>query len=166
MPIASVVVTASALKRPLVRRSLFLIGMVTALVFITTTAWLATHTKTPLWSCPFRVPSTEGSCLYLDKVSSEQDMRKGLSDRQSIPEDHGLLFDFGSEARRCMWMKAMRFNIDIIWLNSDKTITHIEHNVSPQTYPESFCGNGPARYVIEVNSTVAAQLHSGTKLSI
>ena len=84
-----------------------------------------------------------------------------------MPQDEGLLFVFNGEAQRCMWMQDMHFSIDMIWLDKDKTITNVEHSVSPETYPSSFCG-GPAAYVIEVNDGVAAEAHlrAGTKLSL
>jgi uncharacterized membrane protein (UPF0127 family) len=49
-------------------------------------------------------------------------------------------------------MKDMHFSIDIIWINKNKQVVYIKHNVSPSTYPDSFCPTQPVAYVIELNA--------------
>jgi uncharacterized membrane protein (UPF0127 family) len=49
-------------------------------------------------------------------------------------------------------MKGMKFNLDIIWLNSEKKVIKIEQNLSPSTYPNNYCPSSFARYVLEMNS--------------
>ena len=49
-------------------------------------------------------------------------------------------------------MKDMDFSIDIIWLDRDRRVVHIEKNVSPNTYPDVFRSNVAAKYVLEVYS--------------
>ena len=61
----------------------------------------------------------------------------------------------------------MNFNIDMIWLDSDKRVVSIEEDVSPDTYPDKFCPDTPAKYVLEINSGLSGQLgfrDSGAKL--
>jgi uncharacterized protein len=98
-----------------------------------------------------------GECIVLEKVSSPQERAKGLSDRESMPKNHGMLFDFVQPGTRCMWMKDMRFSLDMIWLNKENRIVKIEENVSPNTYPHAFCAPG-AKYVIELNQGQAERL--------
>ncbi len=76
---------------------------------------------------------------------------RGLSGRDSLQEGEGMLFVFAEEGTHGIWMKDMRFSIDIAWAASDGTILTIEESVSPATYPESFYATTPqARYVLEV----------------
>lgn len=110
-----------------------------------------------------------GSQTAVLEVSDTPEKRKlGLSGRQFLPQYQGMLFVFDNSGRQCIWMKDMNFSIDIIWADADKTVTHIEADVSPQTYPRTFCGGlAPSRYVIELNSGTAAQagLKTGDKIS-
>lgn len=82
---------------------------------------------------------------------------KGLGDRDDIGDDQAMLFVFDQPAQQCFWMKDMRFPIDMVWLSATSRIVHIERNVSPRTYPHSFCPPVAAKYVIETN---AHQVHS------
>lgn len=103
---------------------------------------------------------------YLDVASDEATMQKGLSGRKTMASDHGMLFVFAKTGNHCFWMKDMNFPIDIIWLDDDKSIVYIETDVSPSTYPSSFCPGKPARYVIELlaGEAVSTGMSLGQKL--
>lgn len=96
-----------------------------------------------------------GRSFSLEVASTEQSRELGLGNRSSLPTDHGMLFVFDHAAPECFWMKDMHFPLDIIWLTSDKKVVHIEHSVSPSTYPNSFCPVEPVKYVIELNAGMA-----------
>lgn len=87
-------------------------------------------------------------------VASERS--QGLSGRSALANDEGMLFVFPESGRFGFWMKDMEFSIDIIWIDEDKRIVHIEENVSPSTYPEAFYSSTNARYVLEVYTGQAA----------
>lgn len=110
--------------------------------------------------------NTPGQRYTLEVVTSARDKSKGLSDRSSLPQDRGMLFVYDREAVRCFWMKDMNFSIDIIWLNKNRDVVHIEQNLSPDTYPRSFCPEQDAMYVIELNAneTYTAGISLGDKL--
>lgn len=94
-----------------------------------------------------------GSESYrLNIVSEKNDLKKGLGGIESMPEKSGMLFVFEQKAKRCMWMKDMVFSIDILWIDSQAKVVDIQTDISPATYPESFCGAKPTRYVIELNA--------------
>jgi uncharacterized membrane protein (UPF0127 family) len=95
--------------------------------------------------------------LVVADSSAEQE--KGLGGRRSLPQDQGMLFAFTGEDVRCFWMKDTHIPLDMIWLNSQKRILHIEPSVQPNTYPRNFCPKAPARYVIELNAGEAARAH-------
>ncbi len=54
----------------------------------------------------------------------------GLMYRDSIPLD-GMLFIIKRKSRQGIWMKNMRFPIDIIWVYKDGRVCDIAHSVSP-----------------------------------
>lgn len=99
---------------------------------------------------------TDDECIYTEVVAAPEELRRGLSGRETLPEDHGMLFDFGQMSQHCMWMPDMAFAIDIVWLDAEQRIVTIKPDITPETYPESFCGD-PAEYVLEVNSGVVAE---------
>lgn len=115
---------------------------------------------------PRRVSGPKFDCLQLIRVSSPEDVKKGLSGRESLSQDMGMLFTFENPGKHCFWMKDMQFPIDIIWVNEAKKVISVQENVQPDTYPDSFCPSEPAKYVIEVNSGLSrrAYLSPGSQL--
>lgn len=99
------------------------------------------------------IPMTLGNVEVVGEVLDTYDKRvQGLSGRESLLQDHVLLFVFDDEDFHGIWMKNMNFSIDIMWVNRDLEIVHIEENVSPQTYPEVFRPKEKSLYVIETVS--------------
>jgi uncharacterized membrane protein (UPF0127 family) len=85
--------------------------------------------------------------------------QKGLSGRASIDADKGMLFVFDeSELSNCFWMKDMRFDIDMVWLDENRNVVTVEKSVTPESYPESFCPDKPAKYGLELKSGRAKEL--------
>lgn len=66
--------------------------------------------------------------LTVDIVKSPQAIAKGLSGRESLCENCGMLFEFPDYQIRYFWMKEMQFPLDIIWVKDD-TIVGIAKNV-------------------------------------
>ena len=113
--------------------------------------------------CPFKV---SGSCVSMELATTPLAQETGLSNRDSLAADRGMLFVFAAAQSNCFWMKDMRFPLDMIWLNDKKEIVQIRENIKPDTYPASFCADN-TRYVIEVNAGVARSvgLHAGQRLN-
>lgn len=112
------------------------------------------------------VPSAD-NCVSLQVADSPAARQKGLSGRSSLLTQEGLLFVFDEPGEACMWMKGMKFSIDILWLDSQAQIKRIKKEVSPETYPESFCVDG-TKYVIELAAGTAdkAGLRPGLRLKL
>lgn len=101
----------------------------------------------------------------LEVADTETAQDKGLGDRAGMSANHGMLFAFDQNNMHCFWMKDMEFPLDIIWASSNKQITAIESDLSPATYPQTYCHSG--QYVIELNAGVAAHdsLRIGRRLN-
>ena len=54
-------------------------------------------------------------------------------------------------------MKDMNYAIDIIWADQEGKIVHIEENVTPDTFPNTFSSPSPAWFVVEANAGFVAQ---------
>ena len=93
-----------------------------------------------------------GGVVYVELARTPSEMSRGLSGRRSLPQDRGILFVYTVPDFYYFWMPYMYFSIDIIWLDENYTIVDITHNMSPDTYPETFTSAQPAQYVLEVNA--------------
>jgi uncharacterized membrane protein (UPF0127 family) len=96
----------------------------------------------------------EGVVLSVEIAATPADQQKGLSDRDSMPLDHGMLFVFNSEGMWEFWMKEMRFSLDIIWFDSQKRNVFVEQGLAPCT-PEDCPMYTPtvnSMFVLEVNA--------------
>lgn len=92
-----------------------------------------------------------GKGLNLEVRDDEIGRVQGLSGRSSLSESSAMLFVFDIESDRyCFWMKDMKFDIDILWLDSKKRIVDAKYAASPSSYPEEFCPKSAARYVLEL----------------
>jgi uncharacterized protein len=92
----------------------------------------------------------------LEVATTDQEQRKGLSGRRSLPGDQGMLFVFQDEGEHCFWMKDMHFALDILWLDGQRRVVHKEQKVLPGSYPKTYCPSKPAVYVLELpEGTVA-----------
>ncbi len=95
--------------------------------------------------------------LNIKAAVTNAERERGLSGKEGLAENEGMLFVFEKEGYYGIWMKDMNFPIDIAWLDKDKKITYIEKNVSPETYPEVFYAlkeDNPILnlYVLETNT--------------
>ena len=82
-----------------------------------------------------------------DTMASQE---KGLMQRDTMPESHGMIFVFSDERDHDFYMKNTRIPLDIIFLNGDARIIHM---ATMRPYDLSLTpSNGPAKYAIELNA--------------
>lgn len=107
-------------------------------------------------------------CVTLEKASTPEQRQRGLSGRQRLLATEGMLFEFDRPEAACMWMKDMHFSLDMVWLDSQQRIIKIAKQVAPETYPQSFCADSPAAYVLELAAGTAdmAALQLGQQLRL
>ena len=89
--------------------------------------------------------------IYVAITKTAKEQAQGLSGLDSIQDNQGMLFVHADEKPR-IWMKDMRFPIDIIWIDKNNKIVDLIENVSPATYPKTFSSKVSARYTLEVNT--------------
>jgi uncharacterized membrane protein (UPF0127 family) len=108
---------------------------------------------------------TDQFALWVADTPQKQEL--GLGQRQALPAKQGMIFPYPTADVRCFWMKDMNFSIDMIWLDANKRVVHIEPKVSPDTYPKTFCPPVPASYVVELLQGTAerVRLKNGDQVS-
>src|ERR1041385_5480216 len=85
---------------------------------------------------------------------------RGLMFRDSMAEDHGMLFLFDSMQPHVFWMKNTHIPLDILYFDQNYKLVSVQERVPPcrsepcVVYPSE----GPAQYVLELNAGTAEKL--------
>lgn len=105
--------------------------------------------------------------IVASKATTPEQLTNGLSGTASLAQNTGMLFIFNTPAKYGIWMRGMKYALDIIWLSSNKKVITIDSNISPNTYPKTFYPAENSKYVLEVNAGTAQRLniHVGTTSS-
>ena len=103
-----------------------------------------------------------GQDFTVELAITADERRRGLSGRESLPPDAGMLFVFEGERVLSFWMKDTLIPLDILFIDGERRIVDI-HTMPPQpgvTDAELavYRSSEPAMYALEVNAGVAAEL--------
>ncbi len=114
----------------------------------------------------------KGLIIHVDLAITPDQQEKGLSIKNNLSNNQGMLFPFNTPGDYSFWMKDMKFPLDIIWINSDNKIVHIEKNLQPCVFillcpTYSPPANSNTKYVLEVNAdyTTKNNINVGDKVS-
>jgi uncharacterized protein len=67
----------------------------------------------------------------VEMAANDADRERGLMYRKSLPEGHGMLFDFGYPQSTAFWMHNTYIPLDIIFIAPDGHIIRIAENAKP-----------------------------------
>jgi hypothetical protein len=98
-----------------------------------------------------------GKTIKVELARSPQEKEVGLSGRQSLPPDQGLLFIFDKPRYYPFWMKDMKFPIDIVWLDKNGFVIDITKNLQPSSFPQRVTSKSPSQFVLELNANFTEQ---------
>lgn len=105
---------------------------------------------------PVTVPMRIGrETFHLEIADSDDEQRRGLMYRESMPADHGMIFVNDDERERSFWMEATLIPLDILYLDRTGRVLSIK-----RMKPRDRTGvpsDGPAMYAIELNQGAAAR---------
>jgi uncharacterized membrane protein (UPF0127 family) len=89
--------------------------------------------------------------LAIEIADNEYETQTGLMYRNTLEQNHGMLFIFPNTEMRSFYMKNTRIPLDIIYIDENKTIVSIQKNAKP--FDEtSLPSKAPAKYVLEINA--------------
>lgn len=130
------------------------------LVFLGAFMAILKHTGT-IQSADILLMTDKGKEFTVSVAATDAKRVRGLGGRESLEENEGMLFEFKKPDFQGIWMKEMRFPLDILWLNKEGagtfTFVDIKEDVAPETYPEIFLPKEMASYVIELNGGTAGK---------
>ena len=88
--------------------------------------------------------------VNMEVVDTPEAMEKGLGGRDNLNSGQGMLFEFSNDGKWGIWMKDMKFSIDIIWFDKFLKVVGMKENATPESFPEIFYPKTSASYVLEV----------------
>lgn len=152
---------------PFIIFDVLVVGAVGGYLFLRNTRSNDALVCNPYDALPTTTISSDKALIRAEVAENGEEKARGLSGRNCLDPDTGMLFTYGLSGDYCFWMKDMKFAIDMVWLDEDKKIVTIKDGVTPDTYPSSFCPDKPAQYIIEVaaGSAAAYEWKVGTTLS-
>ena len=89
--------------------------------------------------------------VHLTYATTEAQRMQGLSGKSSLGADEGMLFVFDAPEEAGIWMKDMKFPLDIVWIDENYKIFDVKEHATPESYPKIFTPSAKASYVLEVN---------------
>jgi len=96
--------------------------------------------------------------LTVQLADTEHRRADGLMFQEELPYDEGMLFIFDNSEKRTFWMSNMLFSLDIIWIDSQRNVVHIDNSVPPcdttetKACPRYDSGGKEVKYVLEVTA--------------
>lgn len=95
-----------------------------------------------------------GVPVTIEVAITPAEQQQGLMYRESMPENHGMLFVYEEPRYLSFWMKNTLIPLDIAYIRKDMTIGNIEtmepHRgpFTPKGYPSRY----PSMYALEMNA--------------
>jgi uncharacterized membrane protein (UPF0127 family) len=111
-----------------------------------------------------------GKVFDTEVASTQEETRKGLSNRVGLSPNTGMLFIFEGDALRTFWMRDMFIPIDIVWINSAGIVVGTDENIRPPRPGAAlrllplYASGIPCKYVLEVNAGEALHVQSGMRV--
>ena len=106
-----------------------------------------------------RIVFPDNFAVKVEIAADDSTRAQGLMFRDQVANDRGMIFLFPQSGDYPFWMKNTLIPLDMIWIDDQKKIVHIAHDVPPcKADPcPSVPAGGNAKYVLEVAAGVAAR---------
>lgn len=91
-------------------------------------------------------------------ADTKEEREQGLSGTESLTEGSGKLFVFETPGKYGFWMKDMKYDLDLVWIDAAFRIVGVTKHATVQSYPEVFYPEKQVLFVLEVNSGESAPL--------
>ncbi|MBI4708673.1 MAG: DUF192 domain-containing protein [Candidatus Portnoybacteria bacterium] len=93
--------------------------------------------------------------ISVEIADTAEKRKKGLSGRDPLTENEGMLFIFDESGIYGFWMKEMKFSLDLIWVDGDKIVDITKDVPAPASDSEELKVYNPSQEinkVLEVNA--------------
>ncbi|TFG66697.1 MAG: DUF192 domain-containing protein [Gemmatimonadales bacterium] len=97
------------------------------------------------------VDMTVGGVAITAEIADTPALReRGLMGRESLPENHGMLFVYADEQIRSFWMRNTPITLDIAFLDGNGSIVNVA-TMQPNS-DDSTLSESPAMYALEMTA--------------
>lgn len=105
-----------------------------------------------------------GTVFNVEIADSESRRNKGLSNRESLATNSGMLFVFPKPDKYAFWMKGMKIPLDFIWIKDLKIVDLLVHIQPPKDGEKDeslpvYSSKQEFNKVLEVNAGTIARLN-------
>jgi uncharacterized protein len=106
------------------------------------------------------------SLLFAEVADTPQTSANGLMFRDSLPEDHGMLFIFDEPETASFWMRNTKIRLSIAYIDSTARILEIK-SLKPLDETPVASASGKVAFALEVNEGWFARhgVATGAKIS-
>ena len=97
----------------------------------------------------------------IEVADDDKERQHGLMFRESMEEDHGMLFIHDTQMPLAYWMKNTKIPLDILYFDNDRKLVSQQRDVPPCSLGDGcppYPSNAPARYVLELNAGQAEKI--------
>jgi len=90
--------------------------------------------------------------VTVEVARTETEKVRGLSGRDRLAPDRGMLFVYEAPGRPLIWMRGMRFPLDILWIRDGRVVDLVRGAKAPAPgeAPQEFAPREDIQYVLEV----------------
>ena len=114
------------------------------------------------------IATTDGKLqkFNVEFARSEAEKATGLMFRERLADDEGMLFMWNTSSLRQFWMRNTLINLDILFIDSDYRVVHIEESAQKGSL-RIISSLLPVQYVLEINAgqSQLRKITSGALLS-
>ncbi len=99
------------------------------------------------------IVTTDGKLqkFNVEFARSEAEKATGLMFRERLADDEGMLFMWNTSSLRQFWMRNTLINLDILFIDSDYRVVHIEESAQKGSL-RIISSLLPVQYVLEINA--------------
>jgi uncharacterized membrane protein (UPF0127 family) len=101
----------------------------------------------------------DGFSVFVEVAADDSTREQGLMFRDRLPGDRGMIFLFPATNEYAFWMKNTLIPLDMIWIDEQRHVVHVAHDVPPcKADPcPSYPPKALARYVLELQAGAASK---------
>jgi uncharacterized membrane protein (UPF0127 family) len=112
-----------------------------------------------------RQDGSTGVSITIEIADTPEARIRGLMERWSLPELHGMLFIFEYPEVQRFWMHNTPLSLDMIFVDENRRILNIAESTTPMS-KQTYGSRGPAKYVVEVRAGFSKRHGIGEGMTI
>lgn len=99
--------------------------------------------------------------IFIEVADSPEEINRGLSSRESLAKNKGMLFIFPQPDNYSFWMKEMKFNLDFVFIHDQEVVDLVEDVPFPKVGEQPQIVRAKAEFdkVLEINQEMIKEIN-------